>query len=79
MNIRSLKIKVIAPVLLIIPMACMHTVDDHHSGGHFSFSSDPSFRSTIQGQVSENMTEMEGIRIAQDSKEGGLSGGSKGL
>ena len=72
MNIRSLKIKVIGPVLLIIPMACMHTVDDHHSGGHFSFSSVPSFRSTIQGQVSEKMTGMKGFTVvAQDGKEGG--------
>ena len=71
MNIRGLKIKVIGPALLIIPMSCMHTVDDHHSGGHFSLSPDPSFRSTIQGQVSENTIGMEGIRIAQEDKGGG--------
>lgn len=37
MKIRNLKTIVIAPVLLLIPMACMHLGDGHHSGhGHFS-------------------------------------------
>jgi hypothetical protein len=37
MKIQNLKTKVIGPVLLLIPMACMHKGDDHHSGhGHFS-------------------------------------------
>lgn len=35
MKIQSLKTKLIGPVLLLIPMACMHLGDDHHSGDHF--------------------------------------------
>jgi len=36
MKIRNLKTKVIGPVLLLIPMACMHLGDDHHTGSHHS-------------------------------------------
>lgn len=36
MKIQSLKTKLIGPVLLLIPMACMHLGDDHHSGDHHS-------------------------------------------
>jgi hypothetical protein len=36
MKIRNLKTKVIGPVLLLIPMACMHLGDGHHDGGHHS-------------------------------------------
>jgi hypothetical protein len=36
MKIRNLKTKVIGPALLLIPMACMHLGDNHHSGTHHS-------------------------------------------
>ena len=36
MKIQNLKTKVIGPVLLLIPMACMHLGDGHHSGDHHS-------------------------------------------
>jgi len=36
MKIRNLKTKVIGPVLLLIPMACMHLGDGNHDGGHHS-------------------------------------------
>ena len=36
MKIRNLKTKVIGPVLLLIPMMCMHMGDGHHSGDHHS-------------------------------------------
>lgn len=36
MKIRNLKTKVIGPVLLLIPMACMYSGDGHHSGAHHS-------------------------------------------
>jgi hypothetical protein len=42
MKIRNLKTKVIGPGLLLIPMACMHLGDDHHSGGHHSSTIPPS-------------------------------------
>jgi len=72
MNIRSLKIKVIAPVLLLLPMTCMSFGDGHHDGGHHSLSPTPSFQSSTYGVASGNMMGMEGITVvAQDSKEGG--------
>jgi hypothetical protein len=36
MKIQNLKTKVIGPVLLLIPMACMHLGDGHHGDGHHS-------------------------------------------
>jgi len=37
MKIQNLKTKVIGPILLLIPMTCMHLGDDHPSGHpHFS-------------------------------------------
>jgi hypothetical protein len=36
MKIQNLKTKMIAPALLLIPMACMHLGDGHHYGDHHS-------------------------------------------
>jgi hypothetical protein len=36
MKTQNLKTKVIGPVLLVIPMACMHLGDGHHDGDHHS-------------------------------------------
>jgi len=36
MKMKNLKTKVIGPILLLIPMACMHLGDEHHDGGHHS-------------------------------------------
>jgi len=36
MKIRNFKIMLIAPVLLLTPMMCMHLGDGHHSGGNHS-------------------------------------------
>ncbi len=37
MKIRRLKIMVLGPILLSLPMTCMHSGDGHHSGhGYFS-------------------------------------------
>ncbi len=72
MKIGGWKMKLIAPVLLLLPMTCMNTVDDPDHGGHHSFSPKPSFQSSTQNQVSGNVMWMEGIKaVAQDSKEGG--------
>lgn len=75
MKIKSLTAKIIAPVLLLLPMTCMNTVDDPGHGGHgghHSFSPKPSFQSSTQNQVSGSVMWMEGIKaIAQDGKEGG--------
>lgn len=36
MKMKNLKTKVIGPILLLIPMACMHLGDGHQNGGHHS-------------------------------------------
>lgn len=41
MKIQNLKTKVIGPVLLLLPMACMHLGDGHHSGGQHSIAPQP--------------------------------------
>jgi hypothetical protein len=52
MKIRSLKTKVIGPVLLSIPMTCMHLGDGHHDGGHHSSIYQPSVQSLVHDQQS---------------------------
>jgi len=47
MKIRNLKTKVIGPILLLIPMACMHSVDGHHSGDRQCLDPQPSYQSLI--------------------------------
>jgi hypothetical protein len=47
MKISNLKTKAIGPVLLLLPMACMHLGDGHHSGDHHSSSQQSSYRSSI--------------------------------
>jgi len=47
MRIQNLKTKVIGPVLLLIPMACMHLGDGHHSGDHHSLTHQPSYQSLV--------------------------------
>ncbi len=36
MKIRNLKTMVISPILLLLPMTCMHLGDGQHDGGHHS-------------------------------------------
>lgn len=74
MKIKSLTAKIIAPVLLLLPMTCMHTVDDPGSGGHgghHSLSPKPSFESGTQSQVSGNVMGMEGITVVAQYSKGG--------
>jgi hypothetical protein len=51
MKIRSLIEKVIGPMLLFIPMACMHLSDGHHSGDHHSSTYQLSYLSSIYDEV----------------------------
>jgi hypothetical protein len=55
MKIQNLKTKVIGPVLLLIPMACMHIGDGHHSGDHHSSTSQPSYQSSIYCKVAQEI------------------------
>ncbi len=57
MKIRNLRAKVIAPVLLLIPMACMHLGDGHHDGGHHSSIRQPSYQYTTYELVASNPSE----------------------
>ena len=60
MKIRNLKTKVIGPVLLLIPMACMYSGDGHPSGhGHFS-ALHPSLQSSIHRLAQGDMVGVEG-------------------
>jgi len=63
MKIRNLKTKVIGPVLLLIPMACMQLGDDHHSGTHHSMLPHPSLQSSIHGMTQGDRMGMEEMRI----------------
>ncbi len=52
MKIRNLKKKVIGPVLLLLPMACMYLGDGHHSGDYYSSVRQPSHQySTYEGET----------------------------
>ncbi len=70
MKIRNLKTKVIGPALLLIPMACMHMGDDHHSGSHYSFTHQQSYETSTYGSPSGYIG-VKGSTISQDDKSGG--------
>jgi len=63
MKIQILKTTVIGPVLLLIPMACMHLGNGHHSGDHHSMVSQPSYQSSIHGMTQGDRMGMEEMRI----------------
>jgi hypothetical protein len=73
MKIRNLKTKVIGPVLLLIPMACMHLGDGHHSGDHHSSIRQPSYQySTYEWVTSstiENFVTRQNSIVAQEGTE----------
>lgn len=69
MKIQNLKIKLIAPVLLLVPMACMHFGDDHHSGGHHSMLMQQSLRSVIHDKVDEDMIGFGGMVTHQADRD----------
>lgn len=82
MKIQSLKTKLIGPVLLLIPMACMHLGDSHHSGDHHSLASHPSYQnsthepatgSTIESSMmrQNSMTAQEGAQTQPEGEKGG--------
>jgi hypothetical protein len=71
MKILNLKTKVIGPALLLIPMACMHLGDGHHSGGQHSVAPQPSIQNLSQGMPSESMPEVERTSINQGAPDKG--------
>ncbi len=68
MNIRRLKTKVIGPILLLLPMTCMHLGDGHHDGDHHSSIYQPSVQSLVLDHQSGASTGQRGITIRQDSE-----------
>jgi hypothetical protein len=71
MKISNLKTKIIGPVLLLIPMACMHLGDGHHSGGQHSIAPQPSIQNLGQGLPPGGVSEVERIPIPQAAPEKG--------
>ena len=69
MKIRSLKTMVLGPMLLLLPMMCMHLGDGHHSDDHHSSSRQPSYRSTIHESMAGGMLGHGWMTIRQDSLE----------
>jgi len=67
MIIRNLKTKVIGPVLLLLPMACLHLGDGHHSGDHHSSVRQPLHQSLIYAQAAGSTMGHEWMTIHQDS------------
>ncbi len=58
MKIRSLIEKVIGPMLLFIPMACMHLSDGRHDGNHHSLQYGPSsLKETTVGMQDRNINQ----------------------
>ncbi len=68
MKIRDLKTKVIGPILLVLPMTCMHSGDGHHDGDHHSSIHQPSAQSLVHDHQSGAITGQQGITIRQDSE-----------
>jgi len=55
MKIQRLKIMILGPVLLSLPMMCMHLGDGHHSGDHHSSTPQTSYQSSIYAQATGGM------------------------
>ena len=71
MKIQNLKTKVIGPVLLLIPMACMHLDDGHPSGGQHSIAPQPSNQYLSQDLPPEGVSGVGRMPIPLDAPEKG--------
>ncbi len=69
MKIQNLKTKVIGPVLLLIPMACMHLGDGHHDGDHGGHHSLQYLRSSLHELVAGATTAERDMSIHQSDSE----------
>ncbi len=82
MKIRNLETKVIGPVLLLIPMACMHLGDGHHDGGHHSSIRQPSYQYStyelLTSSLSENFVTRQNSIVAQEGTETQPEGEKRG-
>ncbi len=58
MKIRRFKIMVLGPILLSLPMMCMHIGDGHHDGNHHSLQYGPSsLKETTVGMQDRNISQ----------------------
>ena len=73
MKIRNFKTRVIAPILLLTPMACMHLGDGHHSGHQHSFATQPSYEGSNCDPLSGWVIE-QGIAPFYQESPGGREG-----
>jgi hypothetical protein len=55
MKIRSLRTMVLGPILLLLPMMCMHLGDGHHSGDHYLSTHQPWYQSFIHESMAGGM------------------------
>ena len=73
MKIRNLRTKVMGPILLLNPMACMHLGDGHQDGGHHSSLPQPSYPYSIYeratGSPGESFATRQGSIVAQGGTE----------
>lgn len=65
MKIGSLKTKVIGPILLLLPMMCMHLGEDHHGGYHRSFQ----YRQSSSKELRVGMTTQGYIPVHQSDSD----------
>jgi hypothetical protein len=70
MKIRNLKTRVIGPVLVLSPMACMHMGDGHHSGDRQCLDSQPSYQTSIYVRAVAGVMGPEGVTIYPDAEKG---------
>ena len=70
MKIQNLKIKVISPMLLLIPMMCTHLGDGHHTRHNRPELSQQSHQSSTQSERIPGVTGQEGMTIRQGTEDG---------
>ena len=73
MKIRRFKIMMLGPILLSLPMMCMHLGDDHHSGPHHSSAYHPSYQYSIRelaagSTIESSMTQLNST-MAQEGTQ----------
>jgi len=73
MKMENLKTKVIASILFLIPMACMHLGDGHHSGDHHSSIRQPSYQPSTRERATSSTIEdfltQQNTMMAQEETE----------
>ncbi len=82
MKMKNLKTKVIVPILLLIPMACMHLGDGHHDSSRHSSIRQPSYQYStyelVTSSPSENFVTRQNSIVAQEGTETQPGGEKRG-